>query len=52
MGNKTERTGGKIKEKAGEAVGDRKLAESGRRDQIKGDVKQAGTKVKDAAKKL
>ena len=28
------------------------LAEEGRRDQIKGDVKQSAEKLKDAAKKL
>ena len=52
MGDKSDRTGGQIKEKAGEAVGNRKLAESGRRDQIKGDLKSSGKKVKNAARKL
>jgi uncharacterized protein YjbJ (UPF0337 family) len=50
MGRKEDRASGQVKEKAGEAVGNRKLAESGRREQIKGDVK-AG-KLKDAAKKM
>ena len=50
MGKKTDRATGQIKEKTGEAVGNRKLAESGRREQIKGDVKSG--KLKDAAKKL
>jgi uncharacterized protein YjbJ (UPF0337 family) len=52
MGNKTDRAGGQIKEKAGEAVGNQRLAESGRRDQIKGDAKAGAKKLKDAAKKL
>ncbi len=52
MANKTDRVTGQIKEKAGVAAGDRRLAESGRRDQIKGDIKASGKKLKDAAKKL
>jgi uncharacterized protein YjbJ (UPF0337 family) len=52
VGNKSDRASGQIKEKAGEAVGNRKLAESGRREQVKGDLKSSGKKVKDAAKKL
>jgi uncharacterized protein YjbJ (UPF0337 family) len=52
MGDKSNRAGGQIKEKAGEATGNRKLAESGRRDQVKGDLKSSGKKLKDAAKKL
>lgn len=52
MGNKTDRASGQLKEKAGVATGNRKLAESGRRDQVKGDLKAGGKKVKEAAKKL
>jgi uncharacterized protein YjbJ (UPF0337 family) len=52
MGDKTDRVGGQIKEKTGQATGNRKLAESGRREQIKGDVKSGGKKLKDAAKKM
>ena len=52
MGNRTDRVSGQIKEKAGVAAGNRRLAEDGRRDQIKGDVKASGKKLKDAAKKL
>jgi uncharacterized protein YjbJ (UPF0337 family) len=52
MGDKTDRATGQVKEKAGEATGNRSLAESGRREQIKGDVKSGGKKLKDAAKKL
>ena len=50
MGDKTDRTAGQIKEKAGEAVGSRKVAASGRRQRDKGKVKQGVEKVKDAAK--
>ena len=52
MGDKKDRVTGQVKEKAGEAVGNRQLAEEGRRAQIKGNVKQSGKKLKDAAKKL
>jgi uncharacterized protein YjbJ (UPF0337 family) len=52
MGDKTDRAAGQVKEKAGAATGNRDLAESGRRDQIKGDLKSGAKKVKDAAKKL
>jgi uncharacterized protein YjbJ (UPF0337 family) len=50
MGSKKDRAKGQLKEKAGEATGNRKLAESGRREQMKGDVKKG--KLKDAAKKM
>jgi len=52
MGDKTDRAKGKLKETTGKATGNRSLAEEGRRDQIKGDVKKSGEKLKDAAKKL
>lgn len=52
MGDKSDRVSGQIKEKAGRATGNRKLAESGRREQIKGDVKSGGKKLKDAAQKM
>ena len=41
-----------LKEKAGVAKGDPGLAESGRRDQIKGNLKASGKKLKDAANNL
>jgi uncharacterized protein YjbJ (UPF0337 family) len=50
MGDKKDRTTGQIKEKAGEAVGSRKLAASGRRERDKGKVKQGVEKVKNSAK--
>ena len=52
VGDKTDRAKGKAKEAAGVAADDEKLANEGRRDQAKGDIKKAGEKVKDAAKKL
>lgn len=49
--NTAEKLGGKGKEAAGEATGDESLKAEGRADQTKGDLKQAGEKVKDAFKK-
>lgn len=46
--NMAEDLGGKVKEAAGEATGDRDLAAEGKADQSKADLKQAGEKVKDA----
>jgi uncharacterized protein YjbJ (UPF0337 family) len=48
--NKTEELTGKAKEAAGEASGDRDLQAEGQADQTKGNLKQAGEKVKDAFK--
>lgn len=42
---------GKIKKKAGEATDDPDLQAEGRAEEAKGDLKQAGEKVKDAFKK-
>ena len=39
---------GKLKEAAGKVTGDDKLRAKGKADQMKGDLKQAGEKVKDA----
>jgi uncharacterized protein YjbJ (UPF0337 family) len=50
--NKTDRASGKVKEATGKATGNRDLAAKGRREQIKGDVKKSGEKLKDAAKKM
>jgi uncharacterized protein YjbJ (UPF0337 family) len=50
--NKTDRASGKVKETAGKVTGDDRLAAKGRREQIKGDVKKSGEKLKDAAKKM
>jgi uncharacterized protein YjbJ (UPF0337 family) len=51
MGDKTDRVTGKVKQKTGEAVGNESLAASGRREQVKGNVKAGGEKLKNAAKK-
>ncbi|MGO4230119.1 CsbD family protein [Arthrobacter sp. YAF34] len=49
--NAAEKAGGKGKEAAGKATGDKSLQAEGQADQTKGDLKQAGEKVKDAFKK-
>lgn len=48
--NKAEEVTGKVKEKVGQATGDDKLEAEGNVDQTKGNLKQAGEKVKDAFK--
>jgi uncharacterized protein YjbJ (UPF0337 family) len=45
---KADEVKGKVKETAGHATGDDELKGKGRGDQAKGDVKQAGQKIKDA----
>lgn len=50
ISNATEDLGGKAKEAAGKASGDRDLEAQGKGDQMKSDIKQAGEKVKDAFK--
>ena len=51
MGDKKDRATGQVKEKVGQATGDKKLAQKGRDEQAKGNIKAAGRKVKDAVKK-
>jgi uncharacterized protein YjbJ (UPF0337 family) len=51
ISNAAEKLGGKGKEAAGEATGDENLRAEGQADQAKGDLKQAGEKVKDAFRK-
>ncbi len=55
LGDKIENAGqkltGKAKEGAGEATNDDSLKAEGQADQTKGNLKQAGEKVKDAFKK-
>jgi uncharacterized protein YjbJ (UPF0337 family) len=51
MGNKTDRVSGQIKKKTGAAVGNESLEAKGRREEVKGNVKAGGKKLKDAAKK-
>jgi uncharacterized protein YjbJ (UPF0337 family) len=48
--NKAEELAGKTKEKVGEATGDKDTEARGKKDQTKGNLKQAGEKVKDAFK--
>ena len=48
--NKTEELSGKAKEAVGKASGDRDLQAEGQADQTKGNLKQAGEKIKDAFK--
>jgi uncharacterized protein YjbJ (UPF0337 family) len=52
MSDKKDRASGAMKETAGKATGNRDLAAKGRREQMKGDVKKSGKKLKDAAKKM
>lgn len=49
--NKGEELKGKAKKTAGKAVGNKELEGEGKTDQAKGDVKQAGEKIKDVFKK-
>jgi uncharacterized protein YjbJ (UPF0337 family) len=49
--NKVTEVKGKIKKKAGQVTNDEGLEAEGRAEESKGDLKQAGEKVKDAFKK-
>ena len=49
--NKVTEGKGKIKETIGKATDDQELEAEGKGDQAKGNLKQAGEKVKDAFKK-
>lgn len=46
--DKAQAVKGKVKEETGKATDDRSLEAEGKGDQVKGDLKQAGEKVKDA----
>lgn len=48
--NKAEEMSGKAKESVGEATGDRDLQAEGQADQVSGNLKQAGEKIKDVFK--
>ncbi len=52
MGEKTQRLKGQAKEKTGEATGDPYLADEGRRDQAKGNLKASGKRAADAVRAL
>ncbi|WP_433283843.1 CsbD family protein [Pseudonocardia sp. CA-142604] len=47
INNKAEQLKGKAKEKVGHATGDEELEAEGHADQAKGNLKQAGEKIKD-----
>jgi len=49
--DKAQRIKGKSKEATGRAVGNERLESEGKADRLKGGLKQAGEKVKDAAAK-
>jgi uncharacterized protein YjbJ (UPF0337 family) len=49
--NTAEKVTGKVKEHTGKATGDESLEAEGRADQAKGDLKNAGEKIKDVFKK-
>ncbi|MGA3216079.1 MAG: CsbD family protein [Acidimicrobiales bacterium] len=49
--NSAQQAKGKLKETAGKVSGSDKLRAEGKADQVKGNVKQAGEKLKDAFKK-
>jgi uncharacterized protein YjbJ (UPF0337 family) len=48
--HKAEAVKGSVKRAAGRLTGSRRLRAEGRRDRFKGNMKQAGAKVKDAVK--
>ena len=50
LAHKAEEIKGGAKKKTGRAVGSPRLKAEGRGDQVKGNLKQAGAKVKDALK--
>jgi uncharacterized protein YjbJ (UPF0337 family) len=49
--DKAQAAKGKVKKGAGKALNDPVLEGKGKAEQVKGNLKQAGEKVKDAAKK-
>ena len=48
IAHKSEAVRGAVKKTAGRVIGSRRLRSQGRRDQTKGNLKQAGAKAKDA----
>lgn len=46
--NEAQQAGGRVKDSVGGATGDRSMQADGKADQMAGDLKQAGEKVKDA----
>jgi uncharacterized protein YjbJ (UPF0337 family) len=52
MGGDSDKFAGKMKEAAGDITGDQDLKAEGEKQQVAGDVKNAGEKVKDKAEEL
>ena len=50
ISNKAQEVTGKMKEGVGDATDDKSMENEGKKDQAKGNLKQAGEKVKDAFK--
>lgn len=50
--NKAQELRGRFKRDIGDATGDRELRDEGRADEVKGNMKQAGEKIKDAVRGL
>ncbi len=48
IGNKVEEMKGEFKQQVGKVTGDKSLENEGKKDDFKGNIKQAGEKVKDA----
>jgi uncharacterized protein YjbJ (UPF0337 family) len=48
FGHKAQELRGRIKRNTGEVTGDRRLEAEGTADEVKGNLKQAGEKIKDA----
>ena len=46
--NRSQQVKGKAKETTGKATGNKKLEADGKGDMVKGEVKQRGSKIKDA----
>ena len=51
LAHKAETVKGSVKRSVGRLTGSRRLRAEGRGDRVKGNMKQAGAKVKDAAKR-
>jgi uncharacterized protein YjbJ (UPF0337 family) len=51
IAHKAEAVKGALKKAVGRATGSRRLRSQGRRDQAKGNLRQAGAKTKDALKR-
>jgi uncharacterized protein YjbJ (UPF0337 family) len=46
--NRSQQVKGKAKEQAGKLTGNKKLERDGQKDMVQGEVKQRGSKIKDA----